>query len=59
MRMNVAESFEESFTEKTFYNKQTQDETHLRDILKFVEIEPGMKVLDLGCGSKKRLFIKP
>ena len=51
MRMNVAESFEESFKEKTFYNKQTQDETHLRDILKFVEIEPGMKVLDLGCGS--------
>lgn len=49
--MNVAESFEESFKEKTFYNKQTQDETHLRDILKFVEIEPRMKVLDLGCGS--------
>lgn len=44
-------SFEESFKEKEFYNKQTQDEIHLRDILKFVEINPRMKVLDLGCGS--------
>lgn len=44
-------SFEESFKESTFYNKQTQDESHLRDILKFVEITPKMKVLDLGCGS--------
>ena len=44
-------SFEESFKETTFYNKQTQDESHLRDILKFIEISPKMKVLDLGCGS--------
>lgn len=44
-------SFEESFKETTFYNKQTQDEKHLRDILKFIQIEPQMKVLDLGCGS--------
>ena len=44
-------SFEESFKENNFYNKQTQDETHLRDILKFIEIKPQMKVLDLGCGS--------
>lgn len=43
--------FEESFKESTFYNKQTQDESHLRDILKFIEITPKMKVLDLGCGS--------
>lgn len=43
--------FEESFKETTFYNKQTQDESHLRDILKFIEITPKMKVLDLGCGS--------
>ncbi len=44
-------SFEESFKETTFYNKQTQDENHLRAILKCVEIKPQMKVLDLGCGS--------
>ena len=37
-------SFEESFKETTFYNKQTQDESHLRDILNFVEIDPQMKV---------------
>lgn len=44
-------SFEESFKETTFYNKQTNDDSHLRDILKFIEIKPNMKVLDLGCGS--------
>lgn len=44
-------SFEESFKETTFYNKQTQDENHLRDILSFIEIAPEMRVLDLGCGS--------
>lgn len=44
-------SFEESFKETIFYNKQTQDESHLRDILKFFQITPKMKVLDLGCGS--------
>ncbi len=43
--------FEASFKEAEFYNKQTQDESHLRDILSFVEIKPGMKILDLGCGS--------
>ena len=43
--------FEESFKETTFYNKQTQDESHLRDILNFIQIKPRMKVLDLGCGS--------
>ena len=33
----IKNSFEESFKESTFYNKQTQDESHLRDILKFIE----------------------
>ena len=43
--------FEASFKEAEFYNKQTQDESHLRDILNFIQIKPQMKVLDLGCGS--------
>lgn len=43
--------FEESFTEGAFYDKQTKDDLHLESILEFVEIRPGMKVLDLGCGT--------
>ena len=43
--------FEASFEEANFYNKQTQDEKHLNDILAAINVKPGMKVLDLGCGS--------
>lgn len=43
--------FEESFASGEFYNKQTQDEKHLSDILEFLPIKDGMKILDLGTGS--------
>lgn len=43
--------FEASFEEADFYNKQTQDEKHLKDILATINVRPGMKILDLGCGS--------
>ena len=56
--MNIQESinatreeFEKSFSEGAFYNKQTQDETHLLQIIKFLNIKEGMRVLDLGVGS--------
>ena len=43
--------FEASFEEADFYNKQTQDEKHLKDILATINVKTGMKILDLGCGS--------
>lgn len=43
--------FEASFAEADYYNKQTQDEKHLKDILATITVKPGMKILDLGCGS--------
>lgn len=43
--------FEASFEEADFYNRQTQDEKHLNDILTTIDIKPEMKILDLGCGS--------
>lgn len=43
--------FEDSFKEADFYNKQTQDEKHLNDILATIGVKPGMKILDLGCGN--------
>lgn len=45
------ERFEESFSDGEFYNKQTQDEKHLNDILEFLPIQSGMRILDLGVGS--------
>lgn len=45
------QSFENSFSEAIFYNKQTQDENHLQAILDFLPIPPCMKILDLGSGS--------
>ena len=43
--------FEKSFSEGVFYNKQTQDEEHLKLIMETLPIKPGMKILDLGTGS--------
>lgn len=43
--------FEESFRLGTYYNKQTNDEKHLQQILQSVPVESGMKILDLGTGS--------
>lgn len=45
------QGFEESFSGGDYYNKQTQDEQHLRAILEFLPLKPGMKILDLGTGS--------
>lgn len=45
------EGFEESFSSGDFYNKQTQDSEHLEQIMHFLPIKDGMKVLDLGAGS--------
>ncbi len=45
-------NFEESFKEKEFYNKQTQDAEHIKRILNCIELpKDGMKVLDIGTGS--------
>lgn len=43
--------FEKSFTEGTFYNKQTQDMEHLKQIMDVLPVKPGMRILDLGTGS--------
>ena len=40
--------FEESFKSGTFYNEQTQDQNHLELILNFLNISPGINVLELG-----------
>ena len=56
--MNIKESinatrkgFEESFSSADFYNKQTQDSEHLEQIMDFLPIKDGMRILDLGAGS--------
>lgn len=45
------QGFEESFRDGTYYNKQTSDDLHLEMILRYIPVEPGMKILDLGTGS--------
>ena len=45
------QSFEESFRLASYYNKQTKDDTHLERILNYIQVESGMKILDLGTGS--------
>ena len=44
-------SFEASFSEGSFYNRQTQDQAHLDAILAVLPLRSGMQVLDLGTGS--------
>lgn len=43
--------FETSFMESSYYDKQTQDESHLTKILENLFINDGDTVLDLGTGS--------
>lgn len=45
------QGFENSFSTGDFYNKQTQDEQHLKRILEFLPVKTDMKILDLGTGS--------
>ncbi|MDE6720040.1 MAG: methyltransferase domain-containing protein [Treponemataceae bacterium] len=45
------QGFENSFSSGDFYNKQTQDEHHLKNILDFLPLKADMKILDLGTGS--------
>ena len=45
------QGFEESFRAGAYYNKQTRDDMHLELILRCIQVEPGMKILDLGTGS--------
>lgn len=44
-------SFEKSFKEEKFYNKQTQDDKHLNLILNMIKVQDKDIVLDLGTGS--------
>lgn len=43
--------FEESFRVGSYYNKQTKDDMHLEQILRCIQVESGMRILDLGTGS--------
>ena len=45
------QSFEAAFAEQQFYAKQTQDAAHLQQILDFLPVTGGMRILDLGAGS--------
>lgn len=43
--------FKESFESGTLYNRQTQDATHLMQIINAIQVTAGMKILDLGTGT--------
>ena len=43
--------FEEALAERSFYDRQTADDAHLQAILRFVPVDPGMRILDLGTGN--------
>ena len=45
------QGFEASFEADAFYNKQTRDQKHLELIINCLQVEPGMKILDLGTGT--------
>ncbi|MDE5580703.1 MAG: methyltransferase domain-containing protein [Treponemataceae bacterium] len=49
--ISTKQGFEQSFYSGDFYNKQTQDEHHLKNILDFLPLKADMKILDLGAGS--------
>lgn len=49
--MATRQGFEHSFSSGDFYNRQTQDERHLENILAFLPLKADMKILDLGTGS--------
>ena len=44
-------SFEESFKEEIFYNKQTTDNAHLELLINLIAPNPNNTILDLGTGS--------
>ena len=43
--------FEESFSEKNYYEKQTTDDKHLELLLNMVDVKSDSTVLDLGTGT--------
>ena len=45
------QGFEASFKVDSYYNKQTGDEKHLELIMNCLQVETGMKILDLGTGT--------
>ena len=49
--MATKQGFEDSFSLGDYYNKQTQDGHHLKNILDFLPFKADMKILDLGTGS--------
>lgn len=48
---NTKQSFEESFKEPTFYNRQTNDNKHLNILLDLSAPKPNDTILDLGTGN--------
>ncbi|CDM70393.1 Methyltransferase domain [Clostridium bornimense] len=47
----VRQGFEESFSEKNFYEKQTTDDSHLELLINMLKVKAGSTVLDLGTGT--------
>jgi len=45
------QEFEKSFSEKEFYERQTQDDEHLESIVNSLEIKNGDRILDFGTGN--------
>jgi len=43
--------FEDSFSEGSYYDRQTQDADHLKMILGKLNVKSGQEILDLGTGS--------
>ena len=50
------QGFETSFSTSVYYDKQTKDEKHLESILQFLQVKPGMRILDLGTGTGYLVF---